>query len=136
MTSGEEHAVARAATTHRGQVMSVVLGALMVMLGTGGFAVTRDAGTLPPAIIGLVLLVVGWMGRRGLTRVLLAVGTGIATLGMIGTAAYVPAVARLMAGQPLPHAGRIVVLAGTGLLCFVYVTMGVRSFVRAERSAS
>jgi hypothetical protein len=136
MTSGEEHAVARAATTHRGQVMSVVLGALMVMLGTGGFAVPRDAGTLPPAIIGLVLLVVGWMGRRGLTRVLLAVGTGIATLGMIGTAAYVPAVARLMAGQPLPHAGRIVVLAGTGLLCFVYVTMGVRSFVRAERSAS
>jgi hypothetical protein len=136
MTSGEEHAVARAATTHRGQVMSVVLGALMVMLGTGGFAVTRDAGTLPPAIIGLVVLVVGWMGRRGLTRVLLAVGTGIATLGMIGTAAYVPAVARLMAGQPLPHAGRIVVLAGTGLLCFVYVTMGVRSFVRAERSAS
>jgi hypothetical protein len=136
MTSGEEHAVARAATTYRGQVMSVVLGALMVMLGTGGFAVTRDAGTLPPAIIGLVLLVVGWMGRRGLTRVLLAVGTGIATLGMIGTAAYLPAVARLMAGQPLPHAGRIVVLAGTGLLCFVYVTMGVRSFVRAERSPS
>lgn len=136
MTSGEEHAVARAATTHRGQVMSVVLGALMVMLSTGGFAVTRDAGTLPPAIIGLVLLVVGWKGRRGLTRVLLAVGTGIATLGMIGTAAYLPAVARLMAGQPLPHPGRIVVLASTGLLCFVYVTMSVRSLVRADRSAS
>jgi len=136
MTSGEEHAVARTAMTYRGQVTSVVLGALMVMLGTGGFAVTRDAGTLPPAIIGLVLMVVGWMGRMGLTRVLLAVGSGIAALGMIGTAAYLPAVARLMAGQPLPHPGRIVVLASTGLLCFVYVTMGVRSFVRAERSPS
>lgn len=126
----------RAATQYAGQTRSVLLGALMVMLGTGGFAVTRDAGTLPPVIIGLVLLVVGWMGRWGLTRLLLAVGTGIATLGMIGTAAYLPAVVRVMAGQPLPHPGRIVVLAITGLLCFVYVTMSVRSLVRADRSAS
>lgn len=126
----------RATAQYAGQTRSVLLGALMVMLGTGGFAVTRDAGTLPPVIIGLVLLVVGWMGRRGLTRVLLAVGTGIATLGMIGTAAYLPAVVRLMAGQLLPHPGRIVVLASTGLFCFVYVTMSVRSLVRADRSAS
>lgn len=136
MATVEEHTASRTGSTYRGQVMSIMLGALLVMLGTGGFAVTRDAGTLPPVIIGLVLVIVGWIGRRGLTKIFLAVGTGVATLGMIGTAAYLPAVFRLMAGQPLPHPGRIVVLAITGLLSLVYVTMSVRSFVRSERPAS
>ena len=126
----------RAAAQYAGQTRSVLLGALMVMLGTGGFAVTRDAGTLPPAFIGLMLMVIGWMGRRGMTRLLLAMGIGIAAVGMLGTAAYVPAVIRLLGGQTLPHPGRIAVLAVTGVLCFGYVTAQVRMAVRKVRQPS
>lgn len=136
MTSPAKHDGAAGINQRGGQVMSVVLGALLTMLGTGGFAVTRDAGTLPPAVIGLLLMVIGWIGRRGMTRLLLAMGVGIAAVGMLGTAAYVPAVIRLLGGQTLPHPGRIAVLAVTGVLCFGYVTALVRLAVRKVEQPS
>ena len=114
----------------------MVLGALLVMLGTGGFAVARDAGTLPPTVIGFVLMTLGWLGRGGMTRLLLGIGIAVAGVGMLGTAAYVPAVLRLMGGQDLPHATRIGVLAATGVLCIVYVTIGLRSLIRTDRADS
>lgn len=121
-----------ARTGLQGATLSIILGALLVMLGTGGFAVSRDVGTLPPAAIGLVLLTLGWLGRRGVTRLLLGVGAAVAAVGMLGTAAYLPAVVRLLGGQILPNPGRIAVLATTGLLCFMYVTLTVRTLVRKE----
>ncbi|MBU3742082.1 MAG: hypothetical protein FGM24_07320 [Candidatus Kapabacteria bacterium] len=119
-----------------GQTRSILMGAMLVMLGTGGFAVARDAGTLPPAVIGMVLMTLGWLGRRGMTRLLLGIGVAVAGVGMLGTAAYVPAVLRLLGGQDLPHPTRIGVLAATGVLCIAYVTMGVRSLVRTESTDS
>lgn len=118
-------------------MIDMMVSALLVLLGTGGMMASRDAGCLPPAVLGIVMLVAMVLEQRGRwPQLMRRVAAGVAFLGMVGTASYLPAVVRLLRGQDLPHQMRIVVLALTGVLCAVYVTIAVRRWVVARRSAS
>lgn len=111
--------------------------AVLILLGTGGLMASRDLGCLPAAMIGLVMAIAAVLERRRIwPKVMRGVTAAVALIGMVGTASYLPAVVRLIGGQDLPHQMRIVVLALTGVLCFVYVTVAVRAFLADRRAAS
>lgn len=117
--------------------VTIIFGLLLILLGTGGFVASRDAGCLPPLIIGALLAGVGIRAQRAKNvRVAMHLSAAVAAIGMFGTASYQPALMRVILGQDLPHQIRIAVLAITGLLCFMYVTISVRAFLAARRANS
>lgn len=118
-------------------MIDLLIGALLVLLGTGGMMASRDAGCLPAAVIGIIMLVTTLLAQRDTwPQLMRGIAAGVAVVGMVGTASYLPAVVRLMRGQDLPHQMRIVVLAVTGVICAGYVTVAVRRWVVARRTAS
>lgn len=118
--------------------ITVVFALLYIALGLGGFFLTGAVHktALIPAVIGVVLLVLGLLGgkeklRMHVMHAALLVGL-LALFGTAGSLAKLPAAFEGTAERP----GAVYAQAATAVLSLIYLALGVRSFIAARRARS
>lgn len=116
--------------------VALIVGAALIVLG--GWAYTASSpGASPtaliPAVLGLVLVVAGFVALRGgsARRHAMHVGAAVALIGALGSAYQL--IAKPSAGSE--HADIALAAGWLNLaLCGLFVILAVRSFVQARRA--
>lgn len=109
-----------------------------IVLGLAGFFLTGAVHktALIPAVIGVILLVLGLLGRQENLRMhVMHAALLIGLLAFLGTArglAKLPAAFAGTAERP----GAVYAQAATAILSLIYLALGVRSFIEARRARS
>ncbi|TVR27956.1 MAG: hypothetical protein EA387_00685 [Nitriliruptor sp.] len=113
-----------------------VTGAVLIVLGVAGYAVTGGASltALLPTVLGLPVLGLGvWAGDETRRRTAIHAALVLALLGFLGTLMNVVELPAVLAGDEVARPQAVVVSSLTALVCAVYLGFGVRSFVAARR---
>ena len=116
--------------------ITVIFSLIYIALGLVGFFLTGAVHTtaLIPAFIGVVLLVLGLLGRNEKLRMhVMHVALLIGLLALMGTARSLfklPAAFDGTAERP----AAVFAQAATAVLSVVYLALGVRSFIAARRA--
>ena len=113
------------------------LGVALIVVGlVAYFATGSDSPTaLIPAVLGLILLVLGFVaGRENLHRHAIHAALVVALLGALGTLMNLADLPALLSGGDVERPGAVIASAITFVLCVGYVAMGVRSFLAARRT--
>ena len=116
--------------------ITVVFSLIYIALGLGGYFLTGAVHTtaLIPAIIGVVLLVLGLLGSKEKLRMhVMHAALLIGLLALLGTASSLlklPAAFDGTAARP----EAVFAQAATAVLSVVYLALGVRSFIAARRA--
>ncbi|MGH8902080.1 MAG: hypothetical protein ACRDYA_10450 [Egibacteraceae bacterium] len=111
-------------------------GAALVVVGVGAWLLAGGYGASPtallPALLGLAILVLGLLaGREPLHRHAIHAALVLALLGLVGAIPRaLPALTRPGQDARLAAWASLV----TAVLCFVYLALGVRSFIAARRA--
>jgi len=114
---------------------TLIYGAVLVLLGTGSFIATKAPTALIPAGFGLILLLLGVMARKeSLRGHAMHAAAAVATFGMVATVSAVPKLVHLLAGTPMERPVAIWTQSVISVVCLSYVTLAVRSFIRARRA--
>lgn len=108
------------------------IGVILIVVGVGAWLLAGGPGTsltaLLPAVLGLLLLVLGLLAGRGeWHRHVIHAALVVALLGFLGTLRQVVPIFSGDAG--LAEWASLI----TALLCLLYVALGVRSFIAARR---
>ncbi len=114
-----------------------VTGAVLVLIGVVGYAVTAGASltALLPTVLGLPVLGLGlWAGNQDRRRTAIHAALVLALLGFLGTLMNVIQLPALLTGGEVARPTAVVVSSITSLVCLIYVVLGVRSFAAARRS--
>ncbi len=112
------------------------IGAALVVVGVGAWLIAGGFGTsltaLLPALLGLVILVLGLLAGRGpLHRHAIHGALVVALLGFLGSISRaLPALTPGGAEAGLAAWASLL----TAVLCLVYLALGVRSFIAARRT--
>ncbi len=116
---------------------TLLVGALLVLIGTGSFLVSADLGSLLPAGLGSLVGVLGWLGRSPKRQALAGhLAVGCTFVGMVLSASAAGRLVASLTGAPLERAGATVAIALTGIVCLIHVTMSIRWFLARKRSES
>ncbi len=115
------------------------LGFVLIALGIGSYFGTGRASVtaLILAFFGLPLLLLGLVAlneRRRKTATHIAV-----VLGLLGFAGSVPGLTKLpvlLTGGELARPTAVAVQAAMAIVCFIFVLLCVRSFIRARRAGA
>ena len=113
------------------------LGAVLIAVGVVAFLATgSDSPTaLIPAVLGVVLLVLGFLaGRENLHRHAIHAALVVALLGALGTLMNLVELPALLGGGDVERPGAVIASTITFVLCVAYVALGVRSFIAARRA--
>jgi hypothetical protein len=116
--------------------ITVIFSLIYIALGLGGYFLTGAVHTtaLIPAIIGVVLLVLGLLGSKEKLRMhVMHAALLIGLLALLGTASSLlklPAAFDGTAARP----EAVFAQAATAVLSVVYLALGVRSFIAARRA--
>jgi len=116
--------------------ITVIFSLIYIALGLGGYFLTGAVHTtaLIPAIIGVVLLVLGLLGSKEKLRMhVMHAALLIGLLALLGTARSLlklPAAFDGTAARP----EAVFAQAATAVLSVVYLALGVRSFIAARRA--
>jgi len=116
--------------------ITVIFSLLYIALGLGGFFLTGAVHktAIIPAVIGVVLLVLGVLGgRENLRMHVMHAALLIGLLALLGTARGLLKLPDALAGTAERPAA-VYAQAATALLSVVYLTFGVRSFIAARRA--
>ena len=118
--------------------ITVVFALVYIALGLAGFFLTGAAQptALIPAFIGVVLLVLGLLGRNEKLRMhVMHAALLIGLLALLGTARSLLKLPAAFDGTAeRPEA--VFAQAATAVLSVVYLAVGVRSFIAARRARS
>ncbi len=115
--------------------LALVVGAVLIVVGSWAYTASGPGASptaLIPAVLGLLLVVAGFLGLRdGWRRHAMHGAAVVALVGLLGSVWQL--VARPAADSD--HAG-IARIAGalTAVLCGVFLGLAVRSFVQARRA--
>lgn len=116
--------------------ITVIFSLVYIALGLAGYFLTGGVHktALIPAVIGVVLLVLGLLGgKENLRKHVMHAALLIGLLALLGTArslTMLPAAFDGTAQRP----GAVFAQAATAVLSVVYLALGVRSFIEARRS--
>lgn len=106
------------------------VGAILIAVGIIAYVATGAASVtaLAPAFVGVAILLFGvFASREKLHHHMIHGALGVAVLGLLGS---LPMVVELATGD----AGAAQVTSTvTAVVCAVYITLGVRSFIAARR---
>jgi hypothetical protein len=119
--------------------ITVLTGAILIVLGVASYLATGRASVtaLIPAFFGLPILILGWLATRVTwRRHAMHAATGLALLGLLGSARGVPATITLLSGSTVERPAAAVAQSVMALVCLVFLVLAVRSFVTARRSQS
>lgn len=117
--------------------LTMLCGVVLIVLGVGGYLFTGAASltALIPAVFGLLLALLGLLGRReGLRRHVMHAAAVLALLGGAGTVGGLGRTITLIGGGSVERPEASVVQAVMALLCAVYLVFAVRSFIAARRN--
>ena len=116
--------------------ITVIFSLIYIALGLGGYFLTGAVHTtaLIPAIIGVVLLVLGLLGSKEKLRIhVMHAALLIGLLALLGTASSLLKLPAAFDGTTArPEA--VFAQAATAVLSVVYLALGVRSFIAARRA--
>lgn len=118
--------------------ITVIFSLLFIALGLGGYFLTGGVHTtaLIPAIIGVVLLVLGLLGGKEKLRMhVMHAALLIGLLALLGTVRSLPQLPAAFDGTA-ERPGAVFAQAATAVLAAVYLGLGVRSFIAARRARS
>lgn len=116
---------------------TIVIGALITLTGTGAFIGSGDLLALVPGGMGVVLVVLGWLGIAEQRQAIMGHAAVLLTfVGMVFSASTVVRLLHVIAGDQVERPGAVVAISCAGLLCLVHVTMSIRWFLARKRSAS
>jgi hypothetical protein len=116
--------------------ITVIFSLIYIALGLGGYFLTGGVHktALIPAVIGVVLLVLGLLGgKENLRMHVMHAALLVGLLALLGTARALlklPAAFEGTAERP----GAVFAQAATALLSIAYLALGVRSFIAARRA--
>jgi multisubunit Na+/H+ antiporter MnhF subunit len=116
-----------------------VTGAVLIVIGVAGYAITAGASltALLPTVLGLPVLGLGvWAGDETRRRTAIHAALVLALLGFLGTLMNVVQLPAVLSGGEVARPQAVVVSSLTALVCAVYLGVGVRSFVAARRGDS
>ena len=116
-----------------------VTGAVLIVLGVAGYAVTGGASltALLPTVLGLPVLGLGvWASDEARRRTAIHAALVLALLGFLGTLMNVVQLPAVLSGAEVERPQAVVVSSLTALVCAVYLGFGVRSFMAARRGGS
>lgn len=127
---------------------AITFGILLILVGLGGFAygaatlppgapVTRVLTALIPAVLGLILALLGYLARakENLRKHLMHGAVLVGLLGFISTVSSVLKLPSLFDGtaeRPLAVVAQFL----TAIICLVFVVLCVKSFIDARRSGA
>lgn len=116
-------------------IVCLTLAGLLLILGLAGYFPTGEKTALIPAAVGLVFAVLGAVAlKESLRKHMMHAAVGLALLLFVGMAGMAgPKVPALLTGGELERPGAVLSQALLGLLCGVFVLLGVRSFIAARR---
>lgn len=114
--------------------MSIITGAILILLGIAGYALSDGASktALIPAVFGIPMVVLGALGRHpDRVRWTMHAAMGLMLLGLFGSAGGILKAIRALGGGDLSLAAQMQALMA--LVCLVFLALGIRSFRDARR---
>ena len=117
--------------------LTVVFGALLMVLSAVAYAELHFWHTFIPGVFGLLLVVFGLLAntenaKKRMLFMHIAVTVGL--LGFLGTIPGIVGVIQMAAGHVVARPDAAKVQAVMGAICFVFVGLCVRSFIAARRN--
>lgn len=106
---------------------TLIIGALVTLIGTGAFMISREIGSVLVAVPGVALI---FLRRFDIVALI------VSTMSMVFTASSVPRLVRMMAGEQMSQPVAVVAVAITSVLFLVHVTMSIRWYLAKKRSAT
>lgn len=117
--------------------ITLLLAAVLIALGVGSYVATGMASwtALIPAIVGLPFAPLGALAmRETLRKHVMHAAVALALLIFLGMAGMAgPKLPALLSGAPMDRPVAVAMQAVMGVLCGIYVGLGVKSFVAARR---
>ena len=116
---------------------TMLFGLILIVLGVVGYVATGGVSitALIPALFGVVLAALGWLGRNERYRKhAMHVAVMVGLLGFLGTARGLMALPRLASGEGVERPAAVAAQGLMAILMIVYVALGVRSFIAARRA--
>ena len=125
--------------------LAMIFGVLIALVGVYGYVETHFWHAFIPVVIGVLLIVLGWIAntedqKRRMLSMHIAVTLGL--LGFLGTIPGLVAMGGYLSGHHQDAAAGIAVghkmaaevQSATSILCLIFVLLCVRSFIAARRA--
>ncbi len=119
--------------------ITIGFGLVLIALGLGSYFGTGQASVtaLIPAFFGLPLLLLGLVAlKERMRKRAMHVAALIGLLGFAGTVSGLMKLPVLLTGGELARPAAVGVQAGMAIVCFVFVLLGVWSFIKARRAGA
>ena len=117
--------------------LTVLLGLVLVAIGVGFWLGSgRESVTaLIPAFLGVPIGLCGWIAHReGARKIAMHIALVLALLGLGGTVPGVLKLAKHLGGEEIERVTAAWAQSVVAVLCFLFLVLGVRSFIAARRS--
>jgi len=116
----------------------MVFGVLLILVGIAGFVSTGSTHptALIPAAAGLLFILFGFLAiseDAGKRMLWMHIAVTVALLLFLGTIPADIDVIRMNHGATFPHPIAVLEKSGMSMLCLLFVTLCVRSFIAARR---
>lgn len=118
-------------------VVTIIFALLLMLLGLVGFLATgtHHPTALIPAAFGLVLLVCGVLACQAQRRKLaMHIAVALGLIGFLGTTPAIYRILQISQHQVVLRHAAVYAQFTMCLLCLIFVTMCVRSFIAARRA--
>ncbi len=115
----------------------MVFGGLLIALSAVAYVETHFWHAAIPGVFGLLLLVFGVLANTDDAKkrmVFMHIAVTVGLLGFLGTIPGIIGVIQMAAGHVVARPDAAKVQAVMGAICFVFVTLCVRSFIAARRA--
>ncbi len=119
--------------------ITIGLGFVLIALGVGSyFGTGRESVTaLIPAFFGLPLLLLGFAAlQQRWRKTAMHIAAVMGLLGFAGTVRGLMKLPVLLTGGELERPTAVAVQAAMAIVCFVFVLLGVWSFIKARRASA
>ena len=119
--------------------ITIGLGFVLIGLGLGSYFGTGRASVtaLIPAFFGLPLLLLGLVAlNERMRKTAMHIAVVIGLLGFAGTVRGLMKLPELLTGGGLERPAAVAVQAAMAIACFVFVLLGVWSFIKARRAGA
>ncbi len=119
--------------------ITIGLGLVLIALGLGSYFGTGRASVtaLIPAFFGLPLLLLGLVALKERMRTIaMIIAVVIGLLGFAGTVSGLMKLPVLLTSGQLDRPAAVAVQAAMAIVCFVFVVLSVRSFIKARRAGA
>ena len=121
-------------------ILSVLIGTMLFLVGIGGYGYSAANGhasptALIPAVIGLLIFIFGVISiiKESLRKHLMHGALVVAVLGLLGTVQGFIKFFTLVSGGPVERPAAVIAQTITAVLCFIFVALGVKSFIDARK---